>query len=69
MKKHGSKTLFLSSFVLFVLVALAGLAVVAVRAETPGQSRGKKQAAALWRADDGLRGVRESEHRFGRRGA
>ncbi|HSB63656.1 MAG TPA: hypothetical protein VLJ18_05790 [Thermoanaerobaculia bacterium] len=45
MKQHGSKTLFLSF--------LAGLAVFAVRAETPEQARGKKQAAALWRAADG----------------
>jgi hypothetical protein len=47
MKMHGSKKLFLSVFV------LVGLAVAAARAETPEQARGKKQAAALWRAADG----------------
>jgi len=44
MKMHGSKTLFL---------VLLGLAMFAAHGETPEQARGKKQAAALWRASDG----------------
>ena len=47
MKKHGSKTLF------FVLLGLVGLVAFGARGETPEQARGKKQAAALWRAADG----------------
>ena len=47
MKTHGSKTLFLSLFV------LVGIAALVAHAETPEQARGKKQAAALWRAADG----------------
>jgi hypothetical protein len=47
MKMHGSKSLF---FVLFVFL---GLTMFAARGETPEQARGKKQAAALWRAADG----------------
>src|ERR1035437_8985028 len=43
MKMHGSKTLFL---------VLLGLAMFAAHGETPEQARGKKQAAALWRASD-----------------
>jgi hypothetical protein len=44
MKKRGSKTLFLSFFI------LVGIAAASAHAE---QARGKKQAAALWRAADG----------------
>lgn len=47
MKKHGSKTLFL------VPLVILGLATFAASGETPEQARGKKQAAALWRASDG----------------
>ncbi|HEX7527611.1 MAG TPA: hypothetical protein VF425_00760 [Thermoanaerobaculia bacterium] len=47
MKKHGSKTLF------FLPLFVLGLVTFAARAETPEQARGKKQAAALWRAADG----------------
>ena len=50
MTRHGRKTLFLSSSLVLVLLALATLAA---HAETPEQARGKKQAAALWRAADG----------------
>jgi hypothetical protein len=47
MKKHGSKSLF------FLPLLILGLVRFAVRGETPEQARGKKQAAALWRAADG----------------
>ena len=50
MTRHGRKTLFLSSSLVLVLLALA---TCAARAETPEQARGKKQATALWRAADG----------------
>ncbi|MCM3875494.1 MAG: hypothetical protein NEA02_03660 [Thermoanaerobaculia bacterium] len=36
-----------------LLFALLGLSIFTMRAETPEQARGKKQAAALWRAADG----------------
>ncbi|HMA29935.1 MAG TPA: hypothetical protein VKS23_08725, partial [Thermoanaerobaculia bacterium] len=50
MKKHGSKKLFLSFFV-FLAISIAAFAA---HAETPApDARGKKQAAALWRAADG----------------
>src|ERR1019366_5049234 len=44
MMMHGCKGFF---FLIF------GLAMLAARAETPEQARGKKQAAALWRPADG----------------
>jgi hypothetical protein len=48
MKTRGNKTLFVAFFVFS-----SSLAVLAAHAETPEQARGKKQAAALWRAADG----------------